>query len=201
MMKVFLATSDARHAPLTVIARHKDEALRIAFLWREAHALHMLGDEVWLIELSEDDLEYQPQLAELALSGGVGVAWWTGEQGGWLLGPPDGEHLGEIAPPPAPVRCYGFLTMEYGGTYVVAETYARAVELLHAYSHHLNGWDAEFGAAVEISPWLLHGRLITLRAEMFAGKTGIGHPCEDGFWRVFPADYEPPLRKRDGSVR
>ena len=64
-----------------------------------------------------------------------------------------------------------------------------------------NGWDAEFGAAVEMSPWLLHGKQITPRAEMFAGKSGIGQPCEDGFWRAFPADYEPPLRKRDGSVR
>jgi hypothetical protein len=113
----------------------------------------------------------------------------------------DGEPLGEIAPPPTPLCCYGFLTIEYGGTYVVAAAYARAAELLRAYSHHLNGWDAEFGAAVEMSPWLLHGKQITPRAEMFAGKSGIGQPCEDGFWRVFPADYEPPLRKRDGSVR
>lgn len=36
MMKVFLATSDARHAPLNVIARDKDEAFRIALLWRDA---------------------------------------------------------------------------------------------------------------------------------------------------------------------
>jgi hypothetical protein len=82
MRKVFLATSETRHAPLTVIARHKDEAFRIAFLWPEAHALPILGDEIWLIELSDDDLEYLPQLADSALSGGVGVAWWTGEQSG-----------------------------------------------------------------------------------------------------------------------
>jgi len=59
----------------------------------------------------------------------------------------------------------------------------------------------KFGAAVESSPWLQHGKLITLRAEMFAGKTGIGHPYEDGFRRVFPADYKPPQRKRDGSEK
>lgn len=29
-------TSDARHAPLNVIARDEDEAFRIALLWREA---------------------------------------------------------------------------------------------------------------------------------------------------------------------
>lgn len=198
MARIFLATISAKDTPLTVVADAEDEAFRIAYLWREAHAPHTLPTELWVIELGEADLVRRPDLTKLTDEEGSGVAYWTSNEGGWLVGSPDSKLLGEIAPPSPLMRCFGYLTMEQGGTYVVAETFGQATKLLHAYSRHLNGWDAQFGAAVEISAWLLHGNKITLRDEMFAGKSGIAHRCEDGIWRVFPPSLVP--RSESGST-
>ncbi len=53
----------------------------------------------------------------------------------------------------------------------------------------------------EVSLSMLTGAYMTLRDEMDEGLTGVAMICEDDCWRLFPADYEPPLTKRDGSVR
>lgn len=198
MARVFLATSDAKEAPLTIVADGQGEAFRVVYMWREAHAPHTLPTDIWLIELGDDDLKHRPDLAKIADGESLGVAYWAGSQSGWLVVAPESKMLGEVAPPSPSLRCFGFLTMEEGGTYVVAETFDQATKLLHAYSHHINGWDPQFGAAVEISAWLLHGKTITLRDEMFAGKSGIAHRCEDGIWRVFPPSLVP--RSQSGST-
>ena len=41
-----------------------------------------------------------------------------------------------------------------------------------------------------MSSWLLRGPQVTLRDDMDMGLTGVGAVCEDGFWHIFPADYE-----------
>lgn len=157
MNRVFLASDNAWRTPLTIVARDGQEAFRFAHLWSQAHAPEVFAKEIGLTELFEDDLAFQPQLLEIARSGIIGVAWWTREQDGWLLGPPDGEALGEIAPPPPSLQLYGFLTMELGGTYVVAENDQHALDLLEAYNQHRNGWEASYHQVVKPSAWLLHG--------------------------------------------
>ena len=47
------------------------------------------------------------------------------------------------------------------------------------------------GRGWEMSPWLLKGPQVTLREDMDVGLIGVGAVCEDGFWHIFPADYEP----------
>ena len=84
---------------------------------------------------------------------------------------------------------------------MVARTLERAIASSHLYSLDQTGGPAEYDKVIELSPWLLTGPLVTLREEMFEGITGVGMKCEDGFYRIFPADYDPPLRRRDGSVR
>lgn len=195
MARVFLASDCSWRTPLTIIARDGDEAFRFAYLWCVAHDPAVFAKEIGLTELFDEDLAFQPQLAEIARSGLLGVAWWTGKEDGWLVGPPDGEALGEIAPPSPSLQVYVFQTMEPGGTYVVAETDMHALELLNAYSRHRNGWDASYHQVIRLSAWLLHGRVITLRDEMFAGKVGIGHECEDGFYRVCAPDDDLTDRK------
>ncbi|WP_295529546.1 hypothetical protein [Novosphingobium sp. Chol11] len=64
-----------------------------------------------------------------------------------------------------------------------------------------NGWEGEFSDMREVSLSMLTGAYMTLRDEMDEGLTGVAMICEDDCWRLFPADYEPPLTKRDGSVR
>ena len=38
---------------------------------------------------------------------------------------------------------------------------------------------------------MLRGPQVTLREDMDIGLTGVGAVCDDGFWHVLPADYEP----------
>ena len=57
-------------------------------------------------------------------------------------------------------------------------------------------WSHEAGSSqpldvVDNRPWLLRGPQVTLRVDMDMGLTGVGAVCEDGFWHIFPADYEP----------
>lgn len=188
MAQVFIATSNIAQDPVTVVAQHMEEAFRLHERWRQAHAPHLAGTDAMLVHLTARDLVDQPQLVEFARSGRVGIAWWNSELGDWGLGEPDGEVLGDTAPPPPPARCFAFTTMEPGGTLVVAETPDQAIDLLNAYSHALNGWDARYGDMVEMSPWLLYGPLITVRGEMFAGKTGVAREGTDGFYKVITAD-------------
>ncbi|MCW1381969.1 hypothetical protein OLX02_03955 [Novosphingobium sp. KCTC 2891] len=197
MAQVFIATTNEARDPVTLVARHVEEAFRLLYRWREAHDPRAVGTDAMLVHLTDRDIADQSQLAELARSGCVGLAWWTGEREGWVLGVPDGEALGDIAPPSPAVRCFVFTTMEPGGTYVVAETLEQGIEMLNAHSQRLNGWDARYGEVVELSVWLLYGTLITLRVEMFAGKTGVARECEDGFFRIAPADCMLPVGKLD----
>ena len=115
---------------------------------------------------------------------------------------PDGEARGLVAPPAPNVHCFVVTGFDDVSTvYVFAQTLERAIATLHLYSLDQSGGDAEYDTIEELSPWLLMGPKVTLREEMFEGETGIGHECDDGFWRIFPADHDLPLRKRDGSKR
>ncbi|WP_298190541.1 hypothetical protein [Novosphingobium sp.] len=202
MFNIYLATSSFLPDPVTIIAENHDEAALLFTIWR---SFHVHGDHVVSAEitkLSEADLALTPQLAELTQSMQPGIARWVGHREGWIVSAPDDlEPAGEIALPECPMTCFAFETPDDGRVLVVAETLERAIATLHLYSLDQNGWDAEYSSVNEISPWPLTGPMVTLREEMFEGKTGVGAECEDGFWRIFPADYTPPLRKRDGSER
>ena len=53
----------------------------------------------------------------------------------------------------------------------------------------------EFFSVNEMSRWLLRGPQVTLRDDMDAGLLGVGTVCEDGFWRIYPADHEPSIKR------
>lgn len=201
MTKVFAITSDALADSVTLVARDSAEAHRMFLLWLEVHAPAAMNAPAQIQELTDEQLAATPQLAQGA-QGGIGVAWWRGHREGWSLGAPDGPPLGVAAPPVPDVHCFQVSGFEGAQTvYVFAETRERAIATLHLYSLDQSGCEADYESLAEVSPWTLTGPLVTLREAMFEGETGIGHECEDGFWRIFPADYDPPLRKRDGSVR
>jgi len=131
----------------------------------------------------------------------VGIARWIDHRAPWIVAAPDDdEPVGRIAPPEIGVGCFLF-TGEDGTLYVVGRTLERAIATSHLFSLDQTGGPAEYDKVIELSPWQLTGPMITLREEMFEGITGVGMKCEDGFYRIFPADYTPPLTKRDGSVR
>lgn len=202
MPHVFMVVSDALPTPVTIVARDSDEALRIFCIWRECSARTLGTMSATVTRFTDDDLARVPQLADAAQVGMVGVARWLGHREGWVVTvPDDDEPMGQIAPPETSVSCFVFSHEDYGTLHVFAETMERAIATLHLYSLDQNGWDAEYDDLVELSPWLLTGPMVTLREDMFDSITGVGMLCEDDFWRIFPADYTPPLRKRDGSER
>lgn len=202
MLNVYLATSEALPDAITIIAEDADEAALSFTVWR---AMNLpAGDVVHadIVRLSERDLERTPQLAELASSWQSGIARWVGHREGWVVvSPGDMEPAGSLEPPQCPVSCFLFTHEDFGSLHVVAETMERAIATLHLWSLDRNGWSADYNTVTEVSPWQLSGPMMTLREDMFAGKVGVGLECEDGFWRVFPADYTPQLQKRDGSNR
>ena len=202
MFNIYLATSHLLPDPVTIVAENHDEAALLFTIWR---SFNVTGDHVVhaeITKLTDADLAQTPQLTELTHSLLPGIARWVGHREGWIvIAPDDLEPAGELALPECPVTCFAFETPDDGLMLIVAETMERAIATLHLYSLDQNGWDAEYSAVKEIAPWPFTGLMVTLREEMFEGKTGVASECEDGFFRIFPADYDPPLRKRDGSVR
>lgn len=202
MLNIYLATSSFLPDPVTIVAENHDDAALLFTIWR---SYHVSGDHVVpaeIAKLSEADLAQTPQLAELTRSMQPGIARWVGHREGWLVTAPDDlEPAGELALPECPVTCFAFETPDDGRMLIAAETLERAIATLHLWSLDQNGWDAEYSSVKEISPWTFTGPMVTLREEMFEGKTGVGAECEDGSIRLFPADHTPPLRKRDGSER
>jgi hypothetical protein len=74
--------------------------------------------------------------------------------------------------------------------YVFATTALSAFRLLRKQGRDPRSIDPEGGKIVQLSAWLLHGPFITLRDDMFAGRTGIGRLCHDGFWHILPVGYK-----------
>ena len=199
MTNAYMFDGDPLSCRVIVIAHDVPEAFGLFWRWAEHNELD-LSDLAEPIEAVPYDLSRMPQLAEAAKSGMVGIARWVDHREGWnATNPDDNTPAGQLALPETDVCCFIF-TGEDGTLYVFAETLERAIATSHIYSLDQSGGPAEYGNVVEHSPWLLTGPMVTLREEMFEGETGVGLKCEDGFWRIFPADYDPPLRRRDGTV-
>ncbi len=186
---------------MIVIAHDVPEVFGLFWRWAEHNELDLSGlaDPIEAVLL--DDLSRTPQLAEAVQSGRVGIARWLDHDQPWMVvDPDDDEPIGRIAPPETNVCCFIF-TGEDGTLYVFAETLERAIATSNLYSLDQTGGPADYGTVVEFPLWLLTGPMVTLREEAFEGETGVGKECVDGSWRIFPADYEPPLTRHDGTVR
>jgi hypothetical protein len=201
MTNAYMFDGDPLTCRVIVIAHDVPEAFELFWRWAEQNELDLSGLAEPIEAVLLDDLSRTPQLAEAARSGMVGIARWIDHRAPWIVAAPDDdERVGHIAPPEIGVGCFQF-TGEDGTLYVVAETLERAIAASHLYSLDQTSSPAEYDTVVELSPWQLTGPLLTLREEMFEGEAGVGMKCEDGFWRIFPADYDLPVRRRDGTVR
>lgn len=191
MNQVFLVTYQSAAMPLTVVARDVADAFNVFHLWRETHAVHALNDNAQLQKLTAHCLADEPQLRDVVESGSRGVAYWLGHREGWTIASPEGERLGELTAPQSAVKCWEFPDLNDLGTVLVfEETRERAIATLHLYSLDRCGWDANYWSFSELSPWRLNDEKLTLREEMFDGRTGVGMLCDDGLWRIYPADYD-----------
>lgn len=196
MLQIYLAMTDRRHDPVTLVARDIDEAFRLFHLWRCAHAAELADADVMVAALSERDLANRPELSAVLELGRIGVAWWVSDGGNWVVGTADDDALGVIAPPRPPVRCFTFDNVGSESiVYVFAETINAAVEVLRTFNSTWGRGVPHYASASEMSPWLFIGSMVTLREEMFEGKTGVGFRDGDGTWQIIPADYLPPLKR------
>ncbi|KTR82484.1 hypothetical protein NS277_13470 [Novosphingobium barchaimii] len=191
MLNVYAVNSNRIYDPVTIVAHDAEEAFRNFLLWSSRHAPEALDGDSEVVQLTERDLALQPQLRDAASSGHTGVAWWMGHHEGWLITAPDGDAAGETAPPYTPIKCYAFTgSDEFGTIYVFTKTPELASAMLHLHGLARFGSDVDFEDVNEISPWLLTDGKMTMREQMFERVTGVGRPCEDGIWRIFPADYD-----------
>lgn len=200
MTNAFLFDGDPLTSRVIVIAHDEPEAFGLFWLWAEHKELDLsnLAEPIEVVPLLE--LSRSPQLAEVAYEGKVGIARWIGHREGWTVTDPnDDAPAGQLAPPETDLRCFVF-TGEDGTLYVVAETLERAIATAEVYSLDQSGGPADYDNVLELSPWMLTGPMVTLREDMFEGITGVGMECDDDFWRIFPADYDLPIRGRDGTV-
>ena len=191
MTSIFLIVSEIMSDPLTVFARDSIEAHRIYQTWRDRHVQGSGPDEALIARFSEHDLAMQPQIAEAAQTGAIGVGWWIGHADGWVVTAPDADPRGAIAPPEPPVDCFVFDDGAGELVYVFAETQERAHATHVLWNLDSHGEPGEFQRIQTLSRWLLTGPKRTMREQMDLGLTGVGRECEDGFWRIFPADAEP----------
>jgi hypothetical protein len=201
MLYAYQVHSDAISDKVTFVARDSNEVSRFFWLWCQRHAAHFHIRDAEILRLTPTDLALQPQLAEAVSRGVIGVAWWAGHIEGWVVVAPDADPLGVVALRLPSVKCFIFRGDDCEGLHVVAENEEHAKALFNTWSLDGNGWEGEFSDMREVSLWMLTGAYITLREEMDEGLTGVAMICEDDCWRLFPADYDPPLTKRDGSVR
>jgi hypothetical protein len=194
MLRVFLITSDLTPVPLTVIAAHDAAAGEIFATWATHHHPGQQVADPKIRLLSADDLAVQPQLADAVAQGAAGVTYWCGHRLGFLVAAPQEVQFGSLAPSEPMVRCYA-AGDDAEEVLVFARNVDEAIGLFTVWNATANGFREGPESMLEMTRWLLRGPQVILREDMDAGLTGVGRVCEDGFWRVFPADYEAPLTR------
>jgi hypothetical protein len=191
MNNVFKISSEITDRPLTVFARDSGHAFDIYYVWRELLYPDIPFTTAKTVQLTVADLAQQPQLAEAAASGLIGVGYFIDHYQGWLIAPPDETVLFDFAPREVWVSAYRFDEGDGEVLLVFATSLEQAVIFRDEWNVVAYGEADEYVGVEVISRWLLTGEKATLRDDMDEGLVGVGEECEDGFWRIFPADYEP----------
>ncbi|GAC1580320.1 MAG: hypothetical protein NVS3B5_13840 [Sphingomicrobium sp.] len=96
------------------------------------------------------------------------------------------------------MRCFRFSgDDEFGEVHVFAEDEQEASAIYQRFSAEMTGEESEYSERREIAREALVGPLELLQQDMDQGFKGIACECDDGMWRVFPADYEASVKRRD----
>ena len=190
MLRVFEIASNVTTTPVSIIASDDGAASKIFSKWVERHHPGEQVERPRVRLVGANDLALQPQLAEAADGNVEGVAYWCGHRLGYYVAAPGEVQLGALGTATTLVKCFE-VDDEADVMLVFAHTMELARELFTVWNRLAYGDDGENATVEEMSPWLLRGPQVTLREDMDIGLTGVGAVCEDGFWHVFPADYEP----------
>ena len=194
MLRVFQIASNVTTTPVSVIASDDGSASRIFSEWVERHRPDELTDKPRVCLVGANELALQPQLTSAVERCVEGIAYWCGHRLGYYVAAPHEVQLGALGPPATLMKCFE-VDDEAEVMLVFARTSEHARELFTVWNRLAYGDDGKSATIEEMSPWLLRGPQVTLREDMDMGLTGVGAVCEDGFWRIFPADHEPTLVK------
>ncbi|WP_225204454.1 hypothetical protein [Novosphingobium huizhouense] len=195
--KIFEFNTRSLPKPLTVCASNFDQASELYGLWSQTHAPFLeLGEAEAKVSTWQAMMDVNPQLADAARSGLVGVAYWVGHREGWRIAPADAEPAGIIFPLEPPMKCFVFQDDDMGELLIIAEARRGALLAYEFYIDDLPGWKNAMCAITEISPWLLTGPKVRLRELMDAGWDGVGVPGENGEWTIIPFEE---FAKRSGG--
>ena len=190
MFRAFHGVFDQSSIPLILIAPDDDAASRIFDTWMERHRPDDVADNNRIRAVGANQLALQPQLSDAVERGVEGVAYRCGHRLGYYIAAPGEVQLGALGPATTTVKCFE-VDDEAEVIVVFAHNAEHARELFREWNRLAYGDDGENATVQEMSPWFLRGPQVTLREDMDGGLTGVGSVCEDGFWRIFPADYEP----------
>ena len=193
MLSVFQIASNVTTTPVSIIASDDGAASRIFSKWVERHHPGEQVERSRVRLVGANELVLQPQLASAVESGAEGIAYWCGHRLGYYVAAPLEVQLGALGPPATLVKCFE-VDDEAEVRMVFAHSSDHARELFTVWNRLAYGDDGVNATVEEMSPWLLRGPQVTLREDMDMGLTGVGSVCEDGFWHIFPADYEPSFK-------
>ena len=194
MLRVFQIASNVTTTPVCAIAFDDGAASRIFSKWVERHHPGEQVDRPRVRLVGANELALQPQLTSAVERCVEGIAYWCGHRLGYYVAAPHEVQLGALGPPATLMKCFE-VDDEAEVMLVFARTSEHARELFTVWNRLAYGDDGKSATIEEMSPWLLRGPQVTLREDMDMGLTGVGAVCEDGFWRIFPADHEPTLVK------
>ena len=192
MLRVFQIASNVTATPVSIIASDDRSASKIFSTWVERHQPGEQVERPLVRLVGANELALQPQLVSAVESGVEGVTYWCGHRLGYYVAAPGEVQLGALGPATTLVKCFE-VDDEADVMLVFAHTSEHARELFDVWNRLAYGDGGENATVEGMSPWLLRGPQVTLREDMDVGLTGVGSVCEDGFWRIFPADYEPTV--------
>ncbi len=194
-IKVFEFTRSWADVPVTIFASGMSQAEKIYHQWLSTHHADQPADPDNICIYNETWVAARPHLAKASALGASGIGYWSSLEHRWMVGEPQSDPLGYLAPPEPSVRYFRAMADEGDDARVFATNFEEATSLYCAW--HLDRW-GELPARFTIhirSRWELAGGLVTLRDDMEEGIVGIAG-VEGEFLRILPPDHEPILPKK-----
>jgi hypothetical protein len=191
-LHVYRITRSWSAIPIMIVAEDEDHARDFYHMWRHNHAPEQEpeADPIRLGELTAQELQDHPQLAELLDGSRPGVAYWYGHEEGWHISHPEGPVLGQLAPPETPVRYYVFESDDGDDAEVFAMSSEDALLLYYAFHESAFARRPSKVTFNERSRFILASGRPSLLDDMDAGLIGVaGWTTTDG-WRIYPPEHE-----------
>lgn len=170
-VKIFQYNCRSFAYPVNVFAQDLGQSAAIFDMWWRNHAKFFDLAEALVEELEHEAVAREnPQLADVMITGTLGIGYWLGHREGWVVAAPDDPPAGLVFPlEPADVKCFVFHDEDMGELMLFAPTRESASSSFDHFVDDIDGWDDAYPSITERSPWLLTGDKLPLRLGMEQG--------------------------------